>query len=170
MLCCFVLCHSVLLACALFCNDVNLVDGSFFFLGVEWDRVRLVRRPLIGLLYQPQMIDDECGAVGGMRSERGNRSTHRKPTPVPLSPPQIPHDLIWARTRAWAIWWMVSWLHVLQWPVCAGMSWFCVETKWRLTRFEVFTAVTMKKADFWDVAPCSSYVNRRFKGTYRLRL
>jgi hypothetical protein len=37
-------------------------------------------------------------------------------------------------------------------------------------RFEVFTAVTMKNAVFWDVAQCSSSVNRRFGGTYRLYL
>jgi hypothetical protein len=67
---------------------------------VGWDWVHLVRRPLIGLLYQHRMIDDdECGAVGGMRIGRGNRSTRRKPAPVPLCPPQIPHDLTWARTR-----------------------------------------------------------------------
>jgi hypothetical protein len=29
-------------------------------------------------------------------------------------------------------------------------------------RFEVFKAVTIKKAVFWDVAPCRSGVNRRF--------
>jgi hypothetical protein len=34
-------------------------------------------------------------------------------------------------------------------------------------RFEVFTAVTLKKAVFWDVAPCRSGVNRRFGETYR---
>jgi hypothetical protein len=28
-------------------------------------------------------------------------------------------------------------------------------------RFEIFTAATMKNAVFWDVAPCTSYVNRR---------
>jgi hypothetical protein len=28
--------------------------------------------------------DDECGAVGGMRIDRGNLSTRRKPAPVPL--------------------------------------------------------------------------------------
>jgi hypothetical protein len=28
----------------------------------------------------------------------------------------------------------------------------------------------MKKYVFWDVAPCSSCVNRRFGGTYRLHL
>jgi hypothetical protein len=37
-------------------------------------------------------------------------------------------------------------------------------------RFEVFTAMTMKNAVYWDVAPCSSCVNRRFRGTYPLRL
>jgi hypothetical protein len=34
---------------------------------------------------------------------RGNRSTRRKPAPVPLCPPQIPHDLNWDRTRAAAV-------------------------------------------------------------------
>jgi hypothetical protein len=31
-------------------------------------------------------------------------------------------------------------------------------------RFEVFTAVTMKNAVFWDVTPCGSSNNRRFGG------
>jgi hypothetical protein len=37
-------------------------------------------------------------------------------------------------------------------------------------RVEVFTAVTMKNAIFWDVVPCRSCVNRRFGGKYRLHL
>jgi hypothetical protein len=37
---------------------------------------------------------DECGAVGGMRIGRGNRSTRKKPAPVPLCPPQITHYLV----------------------------------------------------------------------------
>jgi hypothetical protein len=49
------------------------------------------------------MIDDECEVVGGIKIVRGNRSTQRKPVPVPLRPPQIPHDLTWARTRAAAM-------------------------------------------------------------------
>jgi hypothetical protein len=32
-------------------------------------------------------------------------------------------------------------------------------------RFEVFTAVTMKNAVFWDVAPCVPCENRHFGGT-----
>jgi hypothetical protein len=32
-------------------------------------------------------------------------------------------------------------------------------------RFEVFTAMTMKNAVFWDVTPCGSCKNRRFGGT-----
>jgi hypothetical protein len=52
-----------------------------------------------GLLYITQMIDkDDCGAIGGMKIGRGNRSTRRKPAPAPLCPPQIPHD----QTRTWA--------------------------------------------------------------------
>jgi hypothetical protein len=57
----------------------------------------------VGLLYQPRMIDDHYGAVGGMRIGRGRRSTRRKPAPVPLFPPQIPHDLTWDRIRAAAM-------------------------------------------------------------------
>jgi hypothetical protein len=74
---------------------------------VGWDWVHLVRRPLFDLLYQPRMIDDdECGAAGRTRIGRGNRSTRIKSAPVPLCPPQIPHDLTLARTRgltAWAL-------------------------------------------------------------------
>jgi hypothetical protein len=55
----------------------------------------------IGLLYQPQMIDDgDCGAIGGMKIGRENRSTRRKPVPTSLCPPQIPHDVTRVRTRA----------------------------------------------------------------------
>jgi hypothetical protein len=32
----------------------------------------------------------------------------------------------------------------------------CCFNKYWYVRFEVFTAVTMKKAVFWDVAPCRS--------------
>jgi hypothetical protein len=36
--------------------------------------------------------------------------------------------------------------------------------------FEVLTAVAMNAAIFWDIAPCSPYVERRFRGTYHLHL
>jgi hypothetical protein len=65
----------------------------------------------IGLLYQPQMTDDgDCGTIGGIKIGRGNRSTRRKPAPLPLCPPQIPHDLTRARARATAM----GSLHMLQ--------------------------------------------------------
>jgi hypothetical protein len=57
-----------------------------------------------GLLYKPQMIDEgDCGAIGGMKIGKGNRSTRRKPAPAPLCPPQIPHDQTRARTQAAAV-------------------------------------------------------------------
>jgi hypothetical protein len=56
-----------------------------------------------GLLYQSRVMvnDDECGAVGEMLG-RGNRSTQKKPSPVPLCASQIPYDLTRARTRTTA--------------------------------------------------------------------
>jgi hypothetical protein len=38
-----------------------------------------------------------------MRIGRGHRSIWRKPAPVPLCPPQIPHDLTQAQNRAVAV-------------------------------------------------------------------
>jgi hypothetical protein len=73
---------------------------SFFIFLDCRGNVHFVRRSLICLLFQPRMIDDECGAFGGMRIGRGKGSVRRKPTPVPLCPPQIPHDLTWYRNWA----------------------------------------------------------------------
>jgi hypothetical protein len=42
--------------------------------------------------HKSHMTDDEYGAVGAMRIGRGNVCTGRKLVPVPLCPPQIPHD------------------------------------------------------------------------------
>jgi hypothetical protein len=50
------------------------------------------------------MVDaEECGTVGGMRIDKGNRSTRRKPTPVPFCPPQIPREETRARTWTAAV-------------------------------------------------------------------
>jgi hypothetical protein len=43
-------------------------------------------RPIVSA---PGNYDD--GEFGGMMIDRGNRSTQRKPAPVPLCPPQTPH-------------------------------------------------------------------------------
>jgi hypothetical protein len=61
----------------------------FFIL---WDGTKsLGTAATFGLLYKPQMIDEgDCGAIGGMRIGRGNRSTRRKPAPAPLCPSSDP--------------------------------------------------------------------------------
>jgi hypothetical protein len=46
----------------------------------------------------PTPGDYDDGEIDGM-IDRGNRSTRRKPAPVPLCPPQTPHA---ARTATWA--------------------------------------------------------------------
>jgi hypothetical protein len=79
----------------------------FFVFIIIFSGLRL--RPLgaaaiIALLYQPQMIDDDdCGATGGIKIGRGNRSTRRKPASTPLCPPQIPHGETRTRIRAVAV-------------------------------------------------------------------
>jgi hypothetical protein len=36
--------------------------------------------------------------------------------------------------------------------------------------FKVVTEVVMNDAIFWDIAPCSPYLRRRFRGTYHFHL
>jgi hypothetical protein len=50
----------------------------------------------------PALGDCDDGESGGMMIGRGNRSTRRKPAPVPLCPPQTPHAAR-TRTRAAAV-------------------------------------------------------------------
>jgi hypothetical protein len=57
----------------------------------------------------------------------------------------------------------------LKWIYSKFLHWNW-KTWFYLARFEVFTAVTMKNAVFWDMAPCRSCMNRRFGGIYRLHL
>jgi hypothetical protein len=42
---------------------------------------------------------NEYGSIDGMGIGRGNRSTSRKPAPVPLYPLKIIHDLTWNRIQ-----------------------------------------------------------------------
>jgi hypothetical protein len=52
-----------------------------------------INRPIV-----PAPGDYDDGEIGGLIG-RGNRSTRRKPAPVPLCPPQTPH-VAWTRTSA----------------------------------------------------------------------
>jgi hypothetical protein len=62
----------------------------FFLLG--WSGIEsIITEATTGLVYQPQMKDDdECGAIGGMFG-KGNRNTVTKPAPVKLCPPGLEH-------------------------------------------------------------------------------
>jgi hypothetical protein len=56
--------------------------------------------PLATSVYVPAPGDCEDGEFSEMKIGRGNRSTRRKPAPMPIFPPQIPLDKTWARTQA----------------------------------------------------------------------
>jgi hypothetical protein len=104
VVCCylvFVACNVSILGCVYPCLCHSFAFFYFFFLIIGVGLCPLGSAATSGLLYQPQMIDEgDCGAIGGMKIGRGNRSTRRKPAPAPLCPPQIPHDQTRARTRA----------------------------------------------------------------------
>jgi hypothetical protein len=53
---------------------------------------------------------------------------------------------------------------------CVTFNYYTPSKTSHCVRFEVFMAVTMKNAIFWDVEPCISCVNRRFEGTYHLHI
>jgi hypothetical protein len=126
-------------ACCLF--QANLCLGLFFDTE-NWELMMMMiiiiiisgARPsplgtaaTISLLYQPRMIDDgDCGAIGGMRTGRENRSIRRKPAPVPLCQRQILHDLTRARIRAAAVGnqRLTAWAMVRPWD-CAFLRIAC---------------------------------------------
>jgi hypothetical protein len=66
-----------------------------FVIGIVGSGVQLgplgiaaTNRPIL-----PAPGDCDEGVLGGMMIGRGNRSTRRKPAPVPLCPPETPHPL-----------------------------------------------------------------------------
>jgi hypothetical protein len=70
---------------------LNKMKTLLLFFLLSWGGVRLSPFDMSATdwpMYQPLMTyDGECGTVGGTRIGRGNRSTRRKPTRVPLCPP-----------------------------------------------------------------------------------
>jgi hypothetical protein len=127
----------VLLSLALiipFLPVLGWIFCTFFFLGVGWDWVHLVPTnwPIVPGPNVNDDDDDECGAVGGMRIDKGNWSTWGKPAPVPLCSPQIPHGLTWARTRAAVVGsrWLTAWAMV--WPFAHGLPCLLLTYCWCL--------------------------------------
>jgi hypothetical protein len=68
---------------------------SFFLIRIVGNGVQLGRPGMSATSWPivPSPGDYEDGEFGEMMIGRGNRSTRRKPAPVPLRLPHIPHDL-----------------------------------------------------------------------------
>jgi hypothetical protein len=84
-------------------KTVNEQQG-IFLIGIVGGGVQLgplgtaaTNRPIV-----PAPGDYDDGEIDGMMIGRGNRSTRRKPVPMPLCPPQTP-NAAWTRTRAAAV-------------------------------------------------------------------
>jgi hypothetical protein len=70
----------------------------------------------------------------------------------------------------WSI--FFKYVHTLHWRIYVGFSTYEEDllTSQILYDLRFLTAVTMKNAVFWDVAPCSFCASRRFGGLFRLHL
>jgi hypothetical protein len=79
-------------------NDLILINCLYIyyilFFSYTYIPLSTVYWPIV-----PATDDGYCVEIGGMKTGRGNRSTRRKPAPVLISPPQIPHVLTRARIR-----------------------------------------------------------------------
>jgi hypothetical protein len=57
--------------------------------GVQLGPIAATNSPVV-----PALGDYDDGEIGGMVIGKGNRSTRRKPAPLPLCPPQTPHSCL----------------------------------------------------------------------------
>jgi hypothetical protein len=76
-----------------FHRPLSYYHNNIFLIGIVGGGVQLgplgtaaTNRPIVPA---PGAYDD--GEIGGMMIGRGNRSTRRKPAPMPPCPPQTPH-------------------------------------------------------------------------------
>jgi hypothetical protein len=84
-------------------NHGNSVCKIYFLNGIVGGGAQLgpLGTVATNMPIMPAPGDYDDGEIGGMIG-RGNRSTRRKPAPVPLCPPQTPHAAR-TRTRAAAV-------------------------------------------------------------------
>jgi hypothetical protein len=103
--------HSILLGAwfrnfrKLLCKP-TLIAYRFFFLNSHsggWSPNESTGTSATEWPIVPAPGDYDDAEFGGIKIDRGNRSTRRKPAPAPLCPPQIPLDQTWAQTRAAAV-------------------------------------------------------------------
>jgi hypothetical protein len=76
-------------------NGYIFFENYFFLIGMGGGvqlgplGTTVANRPIV-----PAPSDYDDGEIGGMMIGRGNRSSRRKPAPVPLFPLQTPHALL----------------------------------------------------------------------------
>jgi hypothetical protein len=92
----------------------------------------------------PAPGDYDDGEIGGMIG-RGNRSTRRKPTPMPLCPPQTPHA---ARTRTRAA--AVGRQRLTAWATARLQ--YNITRIWSITAFWLFTTTCSRHLELPSIS------------------
>jgi hypothetical protein len=141
-------------------SPVSRCQQNVSFLGVGWDWVYLVRRPLFGLLCQPRMVDDgHCGAISGMRTGSKDRSTRRTPAPVPLYPPQVPHEWPVLKIRAAAVWSRPELLHGVRRPLTLRLGFWMSKDMFLHHVTKIISQGPKEKSDLAEVTRFKSLSN-----------
>jgi hypothetical protein len=86
------------------------------------------------------MPDDECGSVGGMNG-RVNRSTRRKPTPLPFCPPHISYGVLCPRSWAAAVDGSHLALMKLILVACSPVGFGVYRLTWQRRMFQAYSPV-----------------------------
>jgi hypothetical protein len=111
-----------------FFNFTYSIKVFAYFRGYAYLRMKTT-----GLLYQSRLKEgDECRVAGRMRISSRNRSTRRKPAPIPFCPLQISQDLTRARTRAAVVgsWGLTAWAMA---RTLSSLQSFLAEERWDST-------------------------------------
>jgi hypothetical protein len=93
--------------------------------------------------------------VAGYLDTRSPAMQQQSPTVVLVQAAHLPA----CDSSKWRL--LLGYLHTL----CIYRRLVVSACMFKVVRFEVFTAVTMKNCVFWDVTPCGSCMNRRLGGT-----
>jgi hypothetical protein len=113
------------------------------------------------------MIDGgDCGAIGGMKIDRGNRSTRTEPAPLPLCSPQIPHDQIRAQTQAATVGSQQLTAWAMARPFCTGY-WRKCQSAILCNDYTVIIAIEWficRQFQFWSLVQRSATVIENHHG------
>jgi hypothetical protein len=134
--------QSLLLAICTF-KHLTTIQPVRFFCFILWGGVGLRTHGMLATDWPIVSVPDDKWVRTIRWNCRRKRSTQRKPVPVPICPPQIPHDLTWDRNQSSA---MGNWLLTTR-----AMAWQTSELPIHLHNQHIMYSYLLYVVHFWSV-------------------